>query len=71
MPIVPLGEYTDGNGRQVVNPSGFAGFFIQNRVPNGSGDVRIEYMAEDIVDVIGFDPNETQVTNVVTPVLYR
>ncbi|HEX6174841.1 MAG TPA: pilus assembly protein TadG-related protein [Candidatus Binatia bacterium] len=71
MPIVPLGEYTDGNGRQVVHPSGFAGFFIQKRVPNGSGDIKIEYMAEDIVDVIGFDPNSTNVTNVVTPVLYR
>lgn len=71
MPIVPIGEYTDGNGRQIVNPSGFAGFFIQKRVPNGSGDLRIEYMAEDIIDVIGFDPNNTNVTNVVTPVLYR
>lgn len=71
MPIVPLGEYTDGNGRQSILPSGFGGFFIQKPVPNSSGDLKIEYMAEDIIDVIGFDPNETQVTNVVTPVLYR
>ncbi len=71
MPIVPIGEYTDGNGRQVILPSGYGGFFIQKVVPNSSGEIKIEYIGQDIVDVIGFDPNDTNITNVVTPVLYR
>ena len=71
MPIVPIGQYTDGNGRQEVIPSGFGGFFIQNPVANSSGDVKIEYIGQSIVDVIGFDPNKTNTTNVATPVLYR
>lgn len=71
MPIIPIGQYTDGNGRQVVIPSGFGGFFIQQPAAQNSGEVKFEYIAEDIVDVIGFDPNDTNVTNVVTPVLYR
>jgi hypothetical protein len=71
MPIVPIGEYTDGNGRQVINPSGFGGFFIQKPVANSSGEVKIEYIGQSIVDVIGFDPNSTNTTNVATPVLYR
>ncbi|HET6893639.1 MAG TPA: hypothetical protein VFH31_21255, partial [Pyrinomonadaceae bacterium] len=71
MPIIPIGQYLDGNGRQQVIPSGFGGFFIQQRVPNGSGDIKMEYIGQKIVDVVGFDPNDTNVTNVVTPVLYR
>ena len=71
MPIVPIGEYTDGSGRQEILPSGFGGFFIQGPVPNSSGELKIEYIGQDIVDVIGFDPNEEETTNVATPVLYR
>jgi hypothetical protein len=71
MPIIPIGQYTDGTGRQAVTPSGFGGFYIQKRVPNSSGEVKIEYIGQSIVDVIGFDPNRTNTTNVTTPVLYR
>lgn len=71
MPIVPIGQYQDGNGRQEVTPSGFGGFFIMQVVDHRSGEIRFEYISEDIVDVIGFDPNEEDTTNVVTPVLYR
>jgi hypothetical protein len=35
------------------------------------GDIRVEYIADDIVDIIGFDPNGPSATNIVTPVLYR
>ena len=71
VPIVPLGEYTDGNGRQFVKPSKFAGFFIKDKVPNGSGNIEFEYIGDDIVDIIGLDPDGDTTSNVVTPVLYR
>lgn len=71
MPIIPIGQYLDGNGRQQVIPSGFGGFFIQQRVSGGSGDIKMEYIGQKIVDVIGFDPNDEDVTNITTPVLYR
>lgn len=71
MPIIPLSQYQDGNGRQEVIPSGFGGFFIMEVVDKSSGEIKFEYIAEDIVDVIGFDPNQENTTNVVTPVLYR
>lgn len=71
VPIVPLNEYTDGNGRQFVKPSKFGGFFIQEKVPNGSGEIKFEYTKDNINDMIGLDPDGTTTTNIVTPVLYR
>ncbi len=71
VPIVPITEYTDGNGRQFVRAGTFGGFFMQEAVPNGSGDIKFEYIGDDISGVIGFDPNDENITNVVTPVLYR
>ena len=71
MPIIPLSQYGDGSGRQEVIPSGFGGFFIMEVVDKSSGEIKFEYIAEDIVDVIGFDPNGGPVANVVTPVIYR
>ena len=71
MPIIPIGQYGDGNGRQEVIPSGFGGFFIMQPADNSSGEIQFEYIGKKVVDVVGFDPNETQAANVVTPVLYR
>ena len=71
VPIVPLGEYTDGNGRQFVRPSKFGGFFIKEQVENGSGDIKFEYIGDNIIDIIGLDPEGDTTSNVVTPVLYR
>ena len=71
VPIVPLNEYTDGNGRQFVKPAKFGGFFIQEKIPNGSGDIKFEYAKDNINDMIGLDPDGDTTTNIVTPVLYR
>jgi len=73
LPITPIGQFGDPkDGRELVKPSGFGGFFMQRAVGNGNdGNIRVEYIAEDIIDVIGFDPNEEDTTNIVTPVLYR
>lgn len=73
LPITPIGEFTDSkDGREKVRPSSFGGFFMTRAVGKGNdGNIRVEYIADDIVDVIGFDPNEENTTNVVTIVLYR
>ena len=73
IPITPIGEFTDSkDGREKVKPSFFGGFFMTRAVGKGNdGNVQVEYIADDIVDVIGFDPNAEDTTNIVTPVLYR
>jgi hypothetical protein len=72
VPIIPLTEFTDSNGNQIVHIGSLKGFFMRAEVSDGTGgDIQVEYMSDDIVSVIGFDPNNTNITNVVTPVLYR
>ncbi len=73
IPITPIGEFEDTkDGREKVRPSGFGGFFMQRAVTKGTdGNIRVEYTGDDIVDIIGFDPNGPDTTNIVTPVLYR
>jgi hypothetical protein len=73
IPITPWGEFNDAkDGREKVKPSFFGGFFMTRAVGRGNdGDIRVEYIHDDIVDIIGFDPNGPSPTNIVTPVLYR
>jgi Flp pilus assembly protein TadG len=76
LPVTPIGEFTDKktdkDGREVVKPSFYGGFFMQRAVGKGNdGNIKVEYIHDDIVDVIGFDPNKDDTTNIVTPVLYR
>jgi len=72
VPIVPMSEFTDETGNQMVRMNGLAGFFMRAQVSDGNGgDVQVEYIGDDIISVIGFDPNDTSITNIVTPVLYR
>jgi hypothetical protein len=70
IPMVVFSEFD--NGRDDVNISMLGGFFIKSQVGNGNnGDIMVEYIGDDIVGVIGFDPNDSNTTNIVTPVLYR
>ncbi len=75
MPITPISTWRDANGSSMVEVSSLAGFFLKQRVPIGSGpgegDIRAEYIGDEVVSTIGFDPNEAVFTNVVTWVLYR
>lgn len=73
LPITPIGQFGDPkDGRELVKPDFFGGFFMTRAVGKGNdGDIRVEYIADDIVDIIGFDPNGPSTTNIVTPVLYR
>jgi hypothetical protein len=72
VPIIPLSEFTDSQGNQIVHMSSLKGFFMRAEVSDGTGgDIQVEYISDDVTGVVGFDPNNTQVINVVTPVLYR
>jgi Flp pilus assembly protein TadG len=70
IPIIRFSEFD--NGRDDVNIGGLGGFFMKSQVGNGNnGDIMVEFIGDDIVGVIGFDPNDENITNIVTPVLYR
>ena len=72
IPIIPMNEFTDETGNQTVRVSRLAGFFMRAQVSDGTGgDIQVEYISSDIVGVIGFDPNNINNLNIVTPVLYR
>ena len=72
IPIIPMNEFTDGTGNQIVRMSSLAGFFMRAQVSDGTGgDIQVEYIGDKVKGVIGFDPNDDNVTNIVTPVLYR
>ncbi len=76
LPITPISTWCDANGRDKVKVAGFASFFLQKKIPNGNGgedggDLKVEYIGDDVISAIGFDPNNTNTTNVVTWVLYR
>lgn len=72
IPIIPITEFTNSTGSQTVHVGSLAGFFMQAQVSNqNNGDIQVEYISDDVIGVIGFDPNDTNITNIVTPVLYR
>jgi Flp pilus assembly protein TadG len=70
VPVVPIGQFA--GGRTQVQVGAMAGFFMQAQVDNGSGgDIQAEFVGNDLVGVVGFDPNGGAASNVVIPVLYR
>ena len=70
IPIIPLSEFSNGN--TIVHMSSLKGFFMRSEVSDGTGgDIQVEYISDDVNGVVGFDPNNINVINVVTPVLYR
>ena len=70
IPTIELSEFQ--NGRDNVHIGGLGGFFMKSQVGNGNdGAIQVEFIGDDITSVIGFDPNDDNITNIVTPVLYR
>lgn len=71
--IIPMIRHSEfDNGRDDVQISQLGGFFMKSQVGNGNnGDIKVEFVGDDIISVIGFDPNDNNTTNIVTPVLYR
>ncbi len=71
-PVTPISSWNDANGRATVTVSSLGAFFIQRKVPNGSGgEIKAEYIGPDVVSQVGRTPGGTNTTNVVTPVLYK
>lgn len=68
IPTIELSEFQ--NGRDTVHIGGLGGFFMRSQV-EGNGNIKVEFIGDDITSVIGFDPNDDNITNIVTPVLYR
>lgn len=72
IPVINITEFTDETGNQTVRISKLGGFFMRAQVSDGTGgDIQVEYIADEIIGVIGYDPNDNNITNIVTPVLYR
>jgi Flp pilus assembly protein TadG len=72
LPITPFSSWFDANGRDTVRVSSLQGFFIQQKIPNGNGgDLKAEFVGDEVIAAIGFDPNNVNNANVVTWVLYR
>ena len=72
LPVTPFSSWGDANGRDTVTVSSLGAFFIQRKIGNGhDGAIQAEYIGPDVISGIGRTPGGTNVTNVVTPVLYR
>lgn len=70
IPTIQLSEFQ--NGRDDVHIGGLGGFFMKSQVGGGNdGNIQVEFIGDEITSVIGFDPNDDNITNIVTPVLYR
>ena len=72
MLVLPLIAYSQfGNGRTDVQVSSMGGFFMQTEAVGSNSDVKVEYVGDELVGIVGFDPNGGAASNVVIPVLYR
>ena len=69
MPVVAAGEF--GNGVTNVHVGSLAAFFMRAQAVGTDGLIQAEYIGDNIVGIVGFNPNGGNTTNVVTPVLYR
>jgi len=69
MPIIASTEFA--NGATDVHVSALGGFFMQAQAVGTDGIIKAEYVGDNVLGIVGLDPNGGAVTNVVTPVLYR
>ncbi|HUE83511.1 MAG TPA: Tad domain-containing protein [Pyrinomonadaceae bacterium] len=69
IPIIAESQFE--GGRTEVQVGSLGAFFMQHQAVGTNGTIKVEYIGDDVVSVIGLDPNGDTSTNVVTPVLYR
>ena len=70
IPIIEDREFD--MGRDGVHVKSLTGFFMQEPVgKKKNGDIKVEYVGDDVKGVTGLDPSGGSSTNIVTPVLYR
>jgi Flp pilus assembly protein TadG len=70
LPITYVNDWPTGSSGNVP-ARGFGAFFMRNQAIGTNGDIRLEYVGEDISGIVGLDPEVTATSNIVTPVLYR
>nr|AUN36018.1 Von Willebrand factor type A domain protein [uncultured bacterium] len=68
IPMIAVSDWPKGSGSAKVSSMG--GFFLKRAV-DGNGDINAEYIGDDIVNVVGYDPNSPVNSNITTIVLYR
>jgi Flp pilus assembly protein TadG len=72
LPITPFNSWNDANGRSTVTVSSLGGFFLRRRIGLGNdGEIKAEYIGDEVISSIGLTPGGTNTTNIVTPVLYK
>ena len=69
LPMVSYSNWPNG-GSGPARVSGFGGFFMKEAV-DGNADIVAEYIGKNVNSVVGYDPNGTSTTNIVTIVLYK
>ena len=70
--VIPMVRYSDWpkGSSELAKVSGLGGFFLKRTV-DGNGNINAEYIGDDIVNIVGFDPSGPAPTNITTIVLYR
>jgi Flp pilus assembly protein TadG len=72
IPITPYSEFDYANGKTTVTVHSLGAFFLQKKVGGGNdGVITAEYIGDEVIAAVGFDPNNAQTSNVVTVVLYK
>lgn len=69
IPMIALSNWPLG-GSAPAKVSSFGGFFLKRTV-DGNGDINAEYIGDDIINIVGYDPSGPAPTNITTIVLYR
>jgi Flp pilus assembly protein TadG len=69
LPMVSFSNWPNG-GSGPARVAGFGGFFLKKAV-DGNSDIIAEYIGDKITSVVGYDPNGTSTSNIVTIVLYK
>ena len=69
IPMINFSDWPTGSSSS-AKVSGLGGFFLKRTV-DGNGNINAEYIGDEIVNIVGYDPTGPAPTNITTIVLYR
>jgi len=69
IPMIRISDWPTGSSTD-AKVSGLGGFFLKRAV-DGNANINAEYIGDEVVSVVGFDPSGPAPTNITTIVLYR
>jgi hypothetical protein len=70
LPITYAEDWPTGQSGPVP-ARGFGAFFMRTQAIGTNGDIKLEYVGENVAGIVGKDDSGNATSNVVTPVLYR